>query len=47
VNPLQQSFPPSIPLPDSVMTRFGEYVVKQQQQLNTVNIGAVQTLSMN
>ncbi|MFL5748002.1 MAG: peptidoglycan DD-metalloendopeptidase family protein [Niastella sp.] len=47
VNPLQQSFPPSIPLPDSVMTRFSDYVLKQQQQLNTVNIGAVQTLSMN
>ena len=47
VNPLQQTFPPSIPLPDSVMTRFGDYVLKQQQQLNTVNIGAVQTLSMN
>jgi murein DD-endopeptidase MepM/ murein hydrolase activator NlpD len=47
VNPLQQSFPPSIPLPDSVMTQFGEYVLKQQQQLNTVNVGAVQTLSMN
>ncbi|AEW02735.1 peptidase M23 [Niastella koreensis] len=47
VNPLQQTFPPSIPLPDSVMTRFSDYVLKQQQQLNTVNIGAVQTLSMN
>jgi murein DD-endopeptidase MepM/ murein hydrolase activator NlpD len=47
VNPLQQTFPPTIPLPDSVMTRFGEYVLKQQQQLNTVNVGAVQTLSMN
>ena len=47
VNPLQQTFPPSVPLPDSVLTRFGEYVLKQQQQLNTVNIGAVQTLSMN
>jgi murein DD-endopeptidase MepM/ murein hydrolase activator NlpD len=47
VNPLQQTFPPSVPLPDSVMTRFAEYVLKQQQQLNTVNIGAVQTLSMN
>jgi murein DD-endopeptidase MepM/ murein hydrolase activator NlpD len=47
VNPLQQTFPPSVPLPDSVMTRFGEYVLKQQNQLNTVNVGAVQTLSMN
>ncbi|MBO9199903.1 MULTISPECIES: M23 family metallopeptidase [Niastella] len=47
VNPLQQTFPPSVPLPDSVMTRFGEYVLKQQQQLNTVNVGAVQSLSMN
>jgi len=47
VNPLQQTFPPSVPLPDSVMTRFGDYVLKQQQQLNTVNVGAVQTLSMN
>jgi len=47
VNPLQQTFPPSVPLPDSVMQRFGDYVIKQQQQLNTVNMGVVQTLSMN
>jgi murein DD-endopeptidase MepM/ murein hydrolase activator NlpD len=47
VNPLQQTFPPSVPLPDSVMTRFADYVIKQQQQLNTVNMGVVQTLSMN
>jgi murein DD-endopeptidase MepM/ murein hydrolase activator NlpD len=47
VNPLQQTFPPSVPLPDSVMTRFNDYVIKQQQQLNTVNMGVVQTLSMN
>jgi murein DD-endopeptidase MepM/ murein hydrolase activator NlpD len=47
VNPLQQTFPPSVPLPDSVMTRFADYVLKQQQQLNTVNMGVVQTLSMN
>ncbi|OQP68045.1 M23 family metallopeptidase [Niastella populi] len=47
VNPLQQTFPPSVPLPDSVMTRFSGYVLKQQQQLNTVNMGVVQTLSMN
>lgn len=47
VNPLQQTFPPSVPLPDSVMTRFTDYVHKQQQQLNTVNMGVVQTLSMN
>jgi len=47
VNPLQQTFPPLLPLPDSVMTRFADYVIKQQQQLNTVNVGAVQTLSMN
>jgi murein DD-endopeptidase MepM/ murein hydrolase activator NlpD len=46
VNPLQQTFP-SVPLPDSVMTRFADYVLKQQQQLNTVNMGVVQTLSMN
>jgi murein DD-endopeptidase MepM/ murein hydrolase activator NlpD len=46
VNPLQQTFP-SVPLPDSVMTRFTDYVLKQQQQLNTVNMGVVQTLSMN
>jgi murein DD-endopeptidase MepM/ murein hydrolase activator NlpD len=47
VNPLQQTFPPSVPLPDSVMPRFADYVIKQQQQLNTVNMGVVQTLSMN
>jgi murein DD-endopeptidase MepM/ murein hydrolase activator NlpD len=47
VNPLQQTFPPSVPLPDSVMTRFADYVIKQQEQLNTVNMGVVQTLSMN
>ncbi|THU41760.1 M23 family peptidase [Niastella caeni] len=47
VNPLQQTFPPSVPLPDSVMLRFADYVLKQQQQLNTVNMGVVQTLSMN
>jgi murein DD-endopeptidase MepM/ murein hydrolase activator NlpD len=47
VNPLQQVFPPSVPLPDSVMTHFADYVLKQQQQLNTVNMGVVQTLSMN
>lgn len=47
VNPLQQTFPPSVPLPDSVMPRFADYVLKQQQQLNTVNMGVVQTLSMN
>ncbi|WP_205508279.1 M23 family metallopeptidase [Longitalea arenae] len=47
VNPLQQTFPPSVPLPDSVMSRFNEYVSKQQQQLNTVNMGVVQNLSMN
>lgn len=47
VNPLQQTFPPSAPLPDSVMTQFAAYVLKQQQQLNTVNMGVVQTLSMN
>lgn len=47
VNPLQQTFPPSVPLPDSVMTRFADYVIKQQGQLNTVNMGVVQTLSMN
>lgn len=47
VNPLQQTFPPSVPLPDSVMTQFAAYVLKQQQQLNTVNMGVVQTLSMN
>ncbi|WP_207511390.1 M23 family metallopeptidase [Longitalea luteola] len=47
VNPLQQTFPPSVPLPDSVMPRFNEYVLKQQQQLNTVNMGVVQNLSMN
>jgi murein DD-endopeptidase MepM/ murein hydrolase activator NlpD len=46
VNPLQLTFP-SVPLPDSVMTRFADYVIKQQQQLNTVNMGVVQTLSMN
>jgi murein DD-endopeptidase MepM/ murein hydrolase activator NlpD len=46
VNPLQLTFP-SVPLPDSVMTRFADYVLKQQQQLNTVNMGVVQTLSMN
>jgi murein DD-endopeptidase MepM/ murein hydrolase activator NlpD len=47
VNPLQQTFPPSIPLPDAEMPRFADYVIKQQQQLNTVNMGVVQTLSMN
>jgi len=47
VNPLQQTFPPSVPLPDSIMTSFADYVLKQQQQLNTVNMGVVQTLSMN
>lgn len=47
VNPLQQKFPPSVPLPDSVMSRFNDYVLKQQQQLNTVNMGVVQNLSMN
>lgn len=47
VNPLQQTFPPSVPLPDSVMTRFSDYVIKQQEQLNTVNMGVVQNLSMN
>lgn len=47
VNPLQQTFPPSVPLPDSVMTRFADYVIKQQEQLNTVNMGVVQNLSMN
>lgn len=47
VNPLQQTFPPSVPLPESVMPRFADYVIKQQQQLNTVNMGVVQTLSMN
>jgi murein DD-endopeptidase MepM/ murein hydrolase activator NlpD len=47
VNPLQQTFPPSIPLPDKEMPRFADYVIKQQQQLNTVNMGVVQTLSMN
>jgi murein DD-endopeptidase MepM/ murein hydrolase activator NlpD len=47
VNPLQQTFPPSVPLPESVMPRFADYVLKQQQQLNTVNMGVVQTLSMN
>jgi murein DD-endopeptidase MepM/ murein hydrolase activator NlpD len=47
VNPLQQTFPPSVPLPDSVMPKFADYVLKQQQQLNTVNMGVVQTLSMN
>jgi hypothetical protein len=47
VNPLQQTFPPSIPLPDTEMPRFADYVIKQQQQLNTVNMGVVQTLSMN
>src|SRR5687767_11881307 len=36
VNPLQQTFPPSVPLSDSVMPRFADYVLKQQQQLNTV-----------
>jgi murein DD-endopeptidase MepM/ murein hydrolase activator NlpD len=47
VNPLQQTFPSSVPLPDSVMTQFAEYVIKQEQQLNTVNMGVVQSLSMN
>jgi murein DD-endopeptidase MepM/ murein hydrolase activator NlpD len=47
VNPLQQTFPPSVPLPESVMPLFANYVLKQQQQLNTVNMGVVQTLSMN
>jgi murein DD-endopeptidase MepM/ murein hydrolase activator NlpD len=47
VNPLQQTFPPSIPLPGTEMPRFADYVIKQQQQLNTVNMGVVQTLSMN
>ncbi|HEX6426726.1 MAG TPA: peptidoglycan DD-metalloendopeptidase family protein [Niastella sp.] len=47
VNPLQQTFPPSVPLPESVMPLFADYVRKQQQQLNTVNMGVVQTLSMN
>jgi murein DD-endopeptidase MepM/ murein hydrolase activator NlpD len=47
VNPLQQTFPPSIPLPIAEMPRFADYVIKQQQQLNTVNMGVVQTLSMN
>jgi murein DD-endopeptidase MepM/ murein hydrolase activator NlpD len=47
VNPLQQTFPPMVPLPDSVMTRFAGYVIKQQEQLNTVNMGVVQNLSMN
>jgi murein DD-endopeptidase MepM/ murein hydrolase activator NlpD len=47
VNPLQQTFPPSVPLPDSVMTHFAGYVIKQQEQLNAVNMGVVQNLSMN
>ncbi len=47
VNPLQQTFPPSIPLPSAEIPRFADYVIKQQQQLNTVNMGVVQTLSMN
>jgi len=47
VNPLQQKFPPSVPLSETAMPLFTEYVKKQQEQLNTVNMGVVQTVSMN
>lgn len=47
VNPLQQKFPPSVPLSEAVMPMFTRYVQNQQQQLNTVNMGVVQTVSMN
>ena len=47
VNPLQQKFPPSVPLSEGAMPLFTEYVKKQQEQLNTVNMGVVQTVSMN
>jgi murein DD-endopeptidase MepM/ murein hydrolase activator NlpD len=46
VNPLQQKFPPSVPLSETAMPLFTEYVKKQQEQLNTVNMGVVQTVSM-
>jgi murein DD-endopeptidase MepM/ murein hydrolase activator NlpD len=46
VDPLQQKFPPSVPLSDAVMPLFAQYVQKQQEQLNTLNMGVVETISM-
>jgi Membrane proteins related to metalloendopeptidases len=47
VNPLAQKFPSAIPLPEAVMPAFKEYVEKQQDQLNTINMGVVEALSLN
>jgi murein DD-endopeptidase MepM/ murein hydrolase activator NlpD len=46
VDPLSQKFPSAIPLPDTVMPLFNAYVEKQQQQLNTINMGVVDALSL-
>jgi hypothetical protein len=44
---LTQKFPSAIPLPDTILPLFNTYVEKQQQQLNTINMGVVQALSLN
>ena len=47
VDPLNQKFPSAIPLADTIMPLFNSYVQKQQQQLNTINMGVVEALSLN